>query len=645
MTGTGHPAPPIGAHRLLADGRTAALVAPEGTVRWWCVPDVDAEPVLWSLLDPAGAAARWPGARLVEHDPAPAGPATRTVLDQGDVRFECRDGILARAGASVLVRLVRLVSPSAGPDAATTPVVLHELALGGFDTPAATWSILDSGDGAARGGRFAATVTGGSSTPVPGAWLRTHLPVGSRWTALVVEVGVPDSGADGDRRSAGRMPIEDLVAALDEAEVSARRRLGRARLPRHHPERAADALAVLDACTFAPSGAVVAAVTTSLPEAPGGDRQFDYRFSWLRDAAVATSVAALLGHREAARGYLAFVRRVVAEHGIPPPPVVTVRAEAVPPERAVPGVAGWAGSRPVRVGNAAGEQRQFDALGLVVEAVSVYLQTGGTLDADTWALVVASADHAATAEDRPTHGIWELREPRRLLSADIGRWLALDRAIWIARGWRPLARRRRWKRARRTLRRRVLAALTPRGGLPQAYGDRPGDDRPDASALLVAMFGLLGRRSDQARRLVQATLEDLGTGPFLHRYPPFDDGFAGCEGAFLPASWWAVAALAGVGRLEEARARADALCAALPRLLPEEADPGSGEALGNAPLVWSHAEAARALYLLDAAARRRRYGRAGLWVWRLGRYWQLRRGGGDDERGGGGRARGQPSAR
>ena len=285
-------------------------------------------------------------------------------------------------------------------------------------------------------------------------------------------------------------------------------------------------------------------------------------------------------------------------------------------------MAGWAGSQPIRVGNGAGDQVQHDALGLLLEGISVHLQTGAALDDDTWALVRAAADRAASAGREPTSGIWELREPRDLVSADIGRWICLDRAIWIARGWRPGARRRHWTRARQEIRHRVLSAIGADGGLPQSYGD---DSAPDASALMVVIFGMLSRRDPRAERLVRATIDRLGTGPYLYRYEPGgDDGFSGKEGVFLPVCWWAVSALATVGRVDEARIRADELCARLPRLLAEEVDPDTGESLGNVPLVWSHVEAARAMYVLDAAALRARFGAPALWAWRIMRYGRLR---------------------
>jgi GH15 family glucan-1,4-alpha-glucosidase len=211
------------------------------------------------------------------------------------------------------------------------------------------------------------------------------------------------------------------------------------------------------------------------------------------------------------------------------------------------------------------------------------------------------ADRATAPIDCPSSGVWELREPMWLVSAEIGRWLALERALTIAARHRPWHRRRRWRRARDQARTAVLAAIAPDGRLPPY----PGATDSDATALWLVTYGLLSGKDPRARRLVETVLDDLGAGPLVYRYPPDGrDGFSPGEAPFVPASWWLIAALVRVGRVDEAQTRADALCAMLPSLLSEEHDPVTGRALGNVPLVWSHAEAARALHELHRATGR-----------------------------------------
>lgn len=632
--GTRH-APPIAAHRLLGDGAATALLRPGGEVDWWCAPHMDSPPLLWSLLDADGAAARWRGARAASASGRPAGSALSSVLMTARGRVECLDGLhRTDGGPSVLVRLVR------GVDEALE--LEHELALGGFDQPWAAWNGDTAAFGDASGvAGLRVQVYGGSGAggglqglDVGGAdvarrWRRdvVRAPRGE-WAGLAVTLDVsldavryaaqPDGAGGGARWWRERL-LQDV--AHDDALVAT------ARLPRRGRRRCEDALRVLQLCTDARTGAVVAAPTTSLPEAPGHDRQFDYRYTWLRDASLAVSVASLLGQQSVADRYLRFVVRQTASRVLPSGPMTDLRGEQVPPEREVPGVAGWDGSLPVRVGNGAAKQRQYDALGLLVEAVSVSLQCGGDLDDDVWELVRSVADALSDdGLDRSTSGIWELREPRDLVSADIGVWLALDRALWIARFWRPTSRRRHWRRARAAAKARVVAALQDDGGLPQAYGDGPRS--ADASALMAVVFRMFDRRDPRASRLVDATLARLDAAPYLYRYEPGgDDGFGGREGAFVPTSWWVVSALAACGRLAEAEARAEHLDRVLPALMPEEVDPESRQGLGNVPLVWSHMEAARAMHLLDSARVRARWTLAGLAVQRTVRYIASRRSG------------------
>jgi hypothetical protein len=609
-------APDLGAARLVGGGRTTAILRRDAVVQWWCAPDFDDAPLCWQLLDPDGGVAAFPDLTYFDADAGPAGSSAWTLLRGPAGIVEVWDGLLDAGSGVALVRLLRPYR-AGGAGNCGQQTVEHVLRVGGFAAPQVELQVdgtVAQGSHLLRGRQRAVRVHADCHHVREGALRSTLRLTPGGWTALVVAV-------DGDLNA----DAEELAAQLESRDGAERERLASCRLPRLHSERAVDALAVLRACTYRPTGAVVAAPTTSLPEAPGYDRQFDYRYTWLRDASVSTAVAALLGQPEDARRYLEMVHRAWGHREMRDTPVLDVRGDPVPDQRDVAGISGWARSRPVRVGNAAGHQRQYDALGLLVEAISVYLQVGGRLDTRTWRLVTRLAD--GVADDEPervkdSNGIWEFGSARPLVDGDVGRWLVLDRALWIARGWRPWTRRRRWKAARETIRDRILATLDDRGLLPQSYRD--GDSTPDAAALMTAAFGLLGRGDPRAGRLVDGLLARLGAGPYLYRYPPGGGSFSGTEGAFLPVSFLAVTALAKLGRVQEARARLDRLCTELPRLLAEEVAPQSGRMLGNAPLVWSHAELARALYVLEAAQLRDTWGAAGLWAWRLYRYLALR---------------------
>jgi len=560
---------------MLSDGRSAALLTPGGEIDWWCWPRMHSRPLCWTLLDPAGGFARWGGGRHAELRGAPAGTTARRTLRIGDDLVELWDGMLPGRRTSGLVRLVRNRDRDLD--------VCHELALGGFDGPRARWC----GNRAEIDGDVVLRVTGGITQIVDGT-ARTRVRAGRGQWALL---SIAESDADPD--------IDDTITRLRECDDAELARLDASAVPRQHEERARAALAVLHACTDRQTGAVVASPTTSLPETVGGDRQFDYRYTWLRDSSMAVTVALLLGQRDVARRYLGFVEEIGPEHLLDAP-VRNADGGEVPPEREIRDVSGWFGSQPVRVGNDATEQLQYDAPAFVVDAIYVYSRMTHRLSSRSWEIVRALADRATNPSPRESNGIWELREPADLVSGDVGRWLTLDRAIRLARRRRPWARRRAWRRERSRTRQRVLRALRPDGTIPLEYGG----DRVDAAGLLVVTCGLLPSSDPRAGRLVHATLRALGAGPFVHRYPPDGaDGFSPDEAPFVPTSWWAVTALAVIGDAAAARRRTDDLCAALPPLLAEEFEPARGEALGNTPLVWSHAECARALFSLDEQQR------------------------------------------
>jgi len=608
---TGSHRPPIGSHRLLGHGIGAALIRPDAEIDWWCPNRFDAEPAMWSLLDRDGGRSRWVGATAATWDGQPAGPTARGVIRVGDRRVTTWDGLIGVDGGSLLVRLVRLDAEI--PSAQDPLHLTHEVAVGGFDGPWLVWHERDVG---LSTGTFE-LLADGPHARADGESLLIEVEVrADRWSGLAIAAW-----------TGGRRDIDpsSLVRLMDEAERADARSMRRVRLPHSHQSRAIDALRVLHALTDPSTGAPVASPTTSLPEAAGGDRQFDYRVSWLRDSGLAVATAALLGHVDAGEDHLRFVASLLDRHGEHLTPLTTTSGDPVPAERRLSWISGWAESRPIRIGNDAAGQRQLDAVATVIEAVSVHVQCGGRMDRVTWSVVERMADLLAAAPYEPTSGIWEFRKPSRLTSEELARWIGLHRAVRLLRWYRPWLRKPAWVAGRDAARERVEGALDVRTGLLRRS---PDDDEVivDAAALLAALTGFYDGRDPRARRLVLGTIAALEKGQFLYRYLPFDDGFLGVEGAFIPASWWAVGALAAVGEIDAAERRADSMCTQLPPLQPEEWDVESGTGLGNTPLLWSHMEAARALYLLQAARIRHRYGRAVLAAWRISRYARLRAG-------------------
>jgi hypothetical protein len=572
----------------------AALLGPDAAIEWWCTPRLDSPPVLWRLLDDRGGAAVWRGAKPVRTVGRPAGPCARSIVEVDGLPVSCWDGLVRIGGEPALIRLVRAVRSQVE--------LTHELTAARFDPD------VTAGEDLLR----VHTSSGEQRAAGPDAVHTSLTAATDRWSALVLQ------------RSTAPPPPTDVGTLLDRLRDADERAAGRARsggVVSSHRDRVEASLLVLDACAEPTTGAVVASPTTSIPEVLGADRNFDYRYAWVRDASLAASVAALVGQHDATRHHLDWLlQRCLACEGVPAP-VTDVAGEPVPEERELRHVAGLAGSRPVRVGNAARDQVQIDGAGFIAEAVWILVATGGGLHWAGYRAVADLADHVAALPPEPTAGIWEQRRTAFVTSADVGRWLLFDRALKLRVLHEPWAwrRRRRWRQARDEARARVAGSRLPSGALPVVHGATDAD----GAALLLVVLGLLAPDDQWSAELVDATIDELGIGDpvvALRRYPAWvDAGFAGVESAFVPVSWWAVSALARLDRREEAHALADRLCEATPGLQPEMLDPDGDGALGNTPLVWSHAEAARALYLLRVADLRARWHPVGARAWQLSR--------------------------
>jgi alpha,alpha-trehalase len=365
----------------------------------------------------------------------------------------------------------------------------------------------------------------------------------------------------------------------------------------HHSGR------VLQALTFEPTGAIVAAPTTSLPETVGGERNWDYRYTWVRDASLTMEALWVAACPDEANKFFAFLAGAAASQlhrGTDLQIMFGIGGEHDLTERELPHLSGWRQSRPVRVGNGAWNQRQLDVYGELLGAAQRLVDQLGQLDEPTRQFLVAAADTAAGRWTEQDQGIWEIRgEPRDFLYSKLMCWVALDRAIALAQSLQATDRIQGWTATREAIR----SAIGERGWSDRAgaYTQAFGTDDLDASNLMLAITGFLPGDDPQMKATIDATAERLtDQRGLVYRYRA-DDGLEGTEGAFLLCTFWLAQALAGevtAARQTFERAVAHANDVGL---LAEEVDPGGGEMIGNYPQAFSHIGLVNAAWAITQA--------------------------------------------
>ena len=583
----------IADHGLIGDGFTAALVRADGTIDWLCLPRFDSPSVFASLLDAddggstSVAPVDYPFETLQRYDPGtnvletlfriegqgtlrltdymPWTDDPRSALHEVHRRIQCVEG-------KTLVKVVFDPRFNYAQDETTFDIAGHAALAKG-----------------ASGERLIAVLGGGGQwQPRPRGGVQAVFPMSAGERAwLVISWNTSES--------------ESILAYRPFDALRNTRRRWRDWTRglhydgpwRHHVIRSGLLLKLL---MYAPTGAMVAAPTTAVPEWIGGHRNWDYRYTWTRDTAMAVRAANLLGCTREAREFFHFVRDTL-EQDRELQNMYAIDGGRVPDERILDHFTGYRGSGPVRIGNGARDQLQLDTAGALMDAAYVYERGGGSLTARGWRRLRAVVDSVAATWNEPDHGIWEPRAGKRHnVHSKLMSWLALRRGAQLAPLFGDQHLQVRWQRAADELHAELcVRGLDPKGSRFVAAYDH---QHSDASLLLLAIHGFLPPNDDRVLRTVERIQAELGDGPYLYRYRA-DDGVGGDEGAFVLCGFWLAEVLAMAGRIDEAQRifLAHAEASNHLGLLAEEIEPKTRALLGNFPQAFSH------LGLINAAAR------------------------------------------
>ena len=582
----------IGDHALLSDCRSSALVA-GGSVEWLCFPRFDSSPVFARLLDDRAGHFMLRPADL-------SATARRRYLPQGlvlETTWTCDTGELVVLDAMALGEHERghqLGRSSPGVLLRSAHCTAGSVQLVWEYAPRPEFGLIYPQLSAVEGG----VISDGGATVM-------LLSTDALWTVQASTVNGTGRLAEGERLawaleqtdawgdSPGRWDPRRIHTRLGETEKAWQ---SWSQLHQHYegPLRSLvyQSGVVLQGLSYARSGALIAAATTSLPEGVGSGRTWDYRFSWVRDASMTMRGLWVAACPDEAAGFFTFLARAAAtalDRDLHLPIMFGVGGERDLSEREMPHLSGWRDSAPVRSGNGAWNQIQLDVYGALLDAAFVLREQLGELDAPTRKFLTAAVEAAASRWQDEDQGIWEIRGPARpYLHSKLMCWVALDRGVQLADQLGATEAVGRWSAVREQIR----EAICEHGWNPDvgAFTQSFGSSELDASALLVALVGFLPGDDPRVASTVDAVRKGLSDPHgLIYRYRA-DDGMSGDEGPFLLCTFWLAEALAAIGRVGPAEQvlRLAASYANDVGLLAEQVDPASGELLGNFPQAFSH---------------------------------------------------------
>ncbi|MEU9012211.1 glycoside hydrolase family 15 protein [Streptomyces sp. NPDC048479] len=592
---------PIAEHGLIGDLHSAALVGTNGTIDWYCCPRFDSPSVFASILD----ANRGGSFELAADVPTRTRqfyfPDTNVLI----TRFFASDGVAEiqdfmpvtdDSGAAARHRLIRRVICVRG----TLPFTARVAPRFGYGAEPHS-AQLQGSDALFRSENLSLALTATTPLECDGLDVWSHFKLLEGESAVFALDQISD---DVIPRACPQAEAEDQF----ETTVRFWRNwLAGSRYHGRWREMVHRSALVLKLLTYAPTGAIVAAPTTSLPELIGGERNWDYRFVWVRDAAFCVYAMLRLGFTGEAEAFMGFLsERGIMRGSGPAGPLqimygIDGRGEL--PERELPHLEGYLGSAPVRVGNAATGQLQLDIYGALIDSVYLYDKWGQPISSDRWEELSVLVDWLCDHWDQPDDGVWETRGGRRnYLYSRLMSWVAIERAIRMANRRGLPADHRRWRQSRDAIYRQIMQ----RGWSPErgAFVQHLDDHVLDASVLMMPMAKFIAPTDPKWLATLDALTADLVSDSLVYRYDPeaSPDGLRGAEGTFSICSFWYVEALARAGRLEEARLAFEKMLTYANHVgLYAEEIGLTGEQLGNFPQAFTHLSLISAAFNLDRA--------------------------------------------